>query len=132
MSDPTATDPASLFPPVPESRTAPADTLATATERPHPPGALAPRTRWAAIIWGAALAAIAGFALWITMSPARRTAFAEWMVGLSPAAAAAYLVLAIGAVVLVAGVVGITRRAQRGLEHRRAASATVSSGAEEM
>lgn len=80
---------------------------------------LRPRTRWAAIIWGAVLATIAGVALWITVSPDRRTALADWSVALSPAALAAYIALAIGAIALVAGLVGILRHAQRALDNRR-------------
>lgn len=80
---------------------------------------LRPRTRWAAIIWGAVLAAVAALALWITVSPDRRTALADWSLSLSPAAIGAYIALAIGAIALVAGLAGILRRAQRGVEDRR-------------
>ena len=86
------------------------------------PAAVRPRTRWAAIIWGTAFGAIAAVALWITVSPDRRTALADWTVSLSPAAIAAYVVLAIGALALVAGLVGILRRAQRAVEDRRSAA----------
>lgn len=86
------------------------------------PADLTPRVRWAAIIWGLAMASIAGLALWVTASAERRLAVADWTLNLSPAAAAAYLVLAVGAVALVGGLVGLARRAQRGLERRSTAS----------
>jgi hypothetical protein len=84
--------------------------------------AAAPRTRWAAIIWGLLLAAISATALWVTVDAGRRDAVAEWIVALSPAAIAAYLLLAAAAIALVSGLVGIARRVQRGAERRRAAS----------
>ncbi|NLP84159.1 hypothetical protein HF576_09870 [Microbacterium sp. CFH 90308] len=82
----------------------------------------APRTRWAAIIWGAVFAATAALALWVTVSPDRRAALADWTVSLSPTAAVAYLVLVVGAVALVAGVVGVARRAQRTFARSRSGS----------
>ena len=80
-----------------------------------------PRTRWAAIIWGLALAVISATALWITLDAGRRDAVADWVVSLSPPAIAAYLLLAAGAIALVGGLVGIARRLQRG---PRAAAST--------
>ncbi len=85
----------------------------------------APRTRWAAIIWGLALAVISATALWITVDAGRRDAVADWVVSLSPAAIVAYLLLAAGAIALVGGLVGIARRLQRG--PRTAASASPTS-----
>ncbi|MEZ3161720.1 hypothetical protein AB1K54_14430 [Microbacterium sp. BWT-B31] len=75
-----------------------------------------PRTRWAAIVWGLVLAGAAASVLFVASSPARRDGFANWMLTLSPAAIVAYVLLAIGGLVLVAGVVGLIRRVQRGLE----------------
>ncbi|MCP2635219.1 hypothetical protein K0817_001395 [Microbacterium sp. HD4P20] len=101
-----------LFPPAYQAPvTADVAAPAAATE--------APRTRWAAIIWGAVFAATAAVALWVTVSPDRRTALADWTVNLSPPAAVAYLALVVGAIALVAGVVGVARRAQRALARRR-------------
>ncbi|MFB7892902.1 hypothetical protein ACFC1I_11945 [Microbacterium sp. NPDC056044] len=74
----------------------------------------APRTRWAAIIWGLALAVTSATALWITLDAGRRDAVAEWVVSLSPPAIVASLLLAAGAIALVGGLVGIARRLQRG------------------
>lgn len=97
---------------------------ASTPNTPAESGPAGPRIRWAAIIWGIALAAVAGLALWITVDADRRAAVEDWMLALSPAAATAYFVLAIGAVALVAGIVGITRRAQRSLDDRRATDPT--------
>ena len=91
-----------------------------ASGRVGPAVPLRPRTRWAAIIWGAVFAAVATVALWTTVSPDRRTALADWSLSLSPAAIGAYVALAIGAIALVAGLVGILRRVQRAVEDRRA------------
>lgn len=81
----------------------------------------APRIRWAAVVWGLALASIAATALWIVSASERRDAFMEWMLSLSVPAAVAYGVLALGALVLVAGIVGMVRRLQRAREERGAA-----------
>lgn len=136
MTDTTATGPDALTPPpsaeIAETADAAGADGAAEVGAPASPATgtpaggtspLSPRTRWAAIVWGSVLAAIAGVALWITVSSDRREALADWIVELSPAAAGAYIVLVIGALALVAGVVGIARRAQRGLERRRGASA---------
>ena len=74
----------------------------------------APRTRWAAIIWGLVFAVISATALWVTVDAGRRDAVADWVVSLSPPAIVAYLLLAAGAIALVGGLVGIARRLQRG------------------
>lgn len=81
----------------------------------------APRIRWAAVVWGLVLAGIAATALWIVSASERREAFVEWMLSLSVSAAVAYAVLAVGALVLVGGLVGMTRRAQRASEAAHAA-----------
>ncbi len=81
-----------------------------------------PRIRWAGIVWGLVLAAIAAAALWILLDPARQAVLTSWLVGLNPATAIAIAVLLLGMFALITGIVGIARRAQRGLERRRAAS----------
>lgn len=81
-----------------------------------------PRTRWAGIVWGLVLAAIAAAGVWLLTDPARQAVATAWMLSLTPAAAVAYAVLAVGAFALVAGIVGLARRAQRGVDRRRAAS----------
>lgn len=82
-----------------------------------------PRVRWAGIVWGLVLATIAAAALWLLLDPARQAALTSWVVGLSPATAIAIGVLIIGLFALITGVVGIARRAQRGIERRRTAAA---------
>lgn len=98
---------------------------ATAPALPEPAASVdltGPRVRWAGIVWGLVLAAIAAVALWILLDPARQLALTSWLVDLSPATAVAIAVLLLGLFALIAGIVGIARRAQRGLERRRAAS----------
>jgi hypothetical protein len=85
----------------------------------------APRVRWAGIVWGLVLAAIAATGVWILTDAQRRTAITTFMLDLTPAAAIAYVVLVVGGFALVAGIVGLARRAQRGIERRRAARASV-------
>lgn len=78
-----------------------------------------PRTRWAAIVWGLVLAFLAGSALSVLLSPQRRIELAEWITSLEPTTIALYGALAIGALVLLASLVGLLRRAQRALAARR-------------
>ena len=103
---------------------APAATAAVpaATASTVPSG---PRVRWAGIVWGLVLAAIAALALWLMTDAGRQAAVTDWMLTLSPAAATAYGVLVVGAFALVAGLVGLVRRAQRAGERRRAASTSI-------
>jgi len=103
---------------------APAATAAVpaATASTVPSG---PRVRWAGIVWGLVLAAIAALALWLLTDAGRQAAVTDWMLTLSPAAATAYGVLVVGAFALVAGLVGLVRRAQRAGERRRAASTSI-------
>jgi apolipoprotein N-acyltransferase len=127
MSDSTpTTETESLTPPAPEPAFAAGPTVpfepaerSASTEPMADAATLRPRTRWAAIIWGAVFAVAAALALWIAVSPDRRTALADWSLSLSPAAIGAYILLAIGAIALVAGLVGIVRRLQRAVEARR-------------
>ncbi|TQM34288.1 hypothetical protein [Microbacterium kyungheense] len=133
--------PSDLEPPAPEAPPAPAAlppaftefasdaaaTSAPAATAAVPAGAAspapaAPRTRWAGIVWGLALAGIAAFAMWLLTDADRQAAATDWILNLSPAAAVAYAVLVLGGFALVAGVVGLVRRAQRAGERRRAAS----------
>lgn len=72
-----------------------------------------PRTRWAGIVWGVFFAAIAAVALWILSDATRRTSAVEWAFSLDGATGIAMGVLAIGVILLVAGLSGILRRAQR-------------------
>jgi hypothetical protein len=118
--------PAAVAPTAWETPTAAAPTAASG--RPTPAASVdptGPRIRWAGIVWGLVLAAIAAVALWILLDPARQAVLTAWLVGLNPATAIAIAVLLLGLFALITGIVGIARRAQRGLERRRAASAPV-------
>lgn len=72
-----------------------------------------PRIRWAGVVWGLALAVVAAFGIGGTGS---QTAFDDLLASaahLTPAVLIAVPALALGAAVLVTGVVGLLRRAQR-------------------
>lgn len=114
----TGFTPASDEAPAPGAQGATEAVAATASVRPS-----GPRTRWAGIIWGLVLAAIAAFGLWILTDADRHAGFTARLLELTPAAVVAYSVLVIGAFALIAGLVGLVRRAQRAGERRRAASA---------
>lgn len=80
--------------------------------------ALRPRTRWAGIVWGLVLAALAWAGVWLASGTDRASDLAAWARDLTPAAAIGYGILAIGGLLLVTGVVGLLRRAQRALAAR--------------
>ncbi len=127
FADPAPSAP--LAPPVPAALPPAYTGVEPALTAPAPERAAAaapptgPRVRWAGILWGLVLAGIAATGVWILTDASRQTALVEWMLGLSPAAAVAYAVLILGGFALVAGLVGLARRAQRVGERRRAASA---------
>ncbi|MCT1479048.1 hypothetical protein [Microbacterium sp. p3-SID336] len=73
----------------------------------------APRTRWAAIIWGAVFAAIAGWALWLLADDGRRTALSDTVGTVTPATIVTVALLTAGGLLLVAGAAGLVRHAQR-------------------
>lgn len=129
MTDNQPTEPfADLLPPEPVSDAAgPAasthlegfarEASATITADPRP------RTRWAGIVWGAAFAALAVAGVWLASGPGRLGDLSAWVGDLSPAAAVGYGVLGIGALLLLTGLVGLLRRAQRALANRAHAPA---------
>lgn len=80
---------------------------------PATASAAGPRTRWAAILWGVVMGAIAAGGLWLLLSPDGPAAYADWIVGLTPLSIVAYSILAVGGLLLVAGVGGLARRVQR-------------------
>lgn len=82
----------------------------------------APRTRWAAIIWGVVLAAIAGAALWVLADDDRRAALADGVSTLTPATILTVVLLSAGALLLVGGAAGLVRRAQRHRAERLAST----------
>lgn len=72
-----------------------------------------PRTRWAGIIWGTVLAAMAGWALFVTLSASMRRTLAHWWLSLDGVTGTAYTFLALGAVAVICAIIGIVGRAQR-------------------
>ncbi|MFC4139542.1 MULTISPECIES: hypothetical protein [unclassified Microbacterium] len=76
-------------------------------------GPLAPRTRWAAIIWGLFFAGLAFGGIWVLSDPQRRDGVTDWLAGLAPATIVAVSLLVVGVFVLVAGLAGLLRRLQR-------------------
>ncbi|RLK47886.1 hypothetical protein [Microbacterium telephonicum] len=95
-----------------ESDAAPAE-AETASAAP-----LRARTRWAGIVWGLVFAGLAAAGLWLTASDGRADDLAAWISGLDVATAVGYGLLAVGALVLVTGLVGLLRRAQRAIAAR--------------
>lgn len=115
-----------LFPPAPDAATG---ELTTAVIEPEqgsaapasaaPGGPHAPRTRWAAIVWGLVFVALAAAGVVLTASAENFDALVSWIAGLDAATAIGYGVLTVGILVLVIGVVGLLRRAQKGLTAHR-------------
>lgn len=88
-----------------------ADAAPRATDSP----ALTARIRWAGIVWGVFFTALSVAALWIVGSADRRDDVAQWYSQLTGPTVAGVAVLALGVVLLVAGLVGLLRRAQKSL-----------------
>ncbi|WP_229382267.1 hypothetical protein [Microbacterium schleiferi] len=99
-------------------------TPAPATQEPPAPvrvaeltpaetGVEAPRTRWAAVVWGLFFAAVAIGGLWLVSEPSRPTATVERAFTVDAATGIAILILGLGIVLLVAGAAGLLRRTQR-------------------
>ncbi|MBT2483418.1 MULTISPECIES: hypothetical protein [unclassified Microbacterium] len=72
----------------------------------------APRTRWAAIIWGVLFAGIAAGSLWLIADDDRRAGVTDWVTTLTPATITTLAILGVGVLLLVAGAAGLVRRAQ--------------------
>ncbi|MGB4777133.1 hypothetical protein [Microbacterium sp.] len=79
-----------------------------------------PRVRWAGMVWGLVLAALAGAGIWLAADEQRIDDLSAWAQNLQPATAVAYALIAVGVIALVTGLVGLLHRAQRALEDRRA------------
>lgn len=78
-----------------------------------PRGANGPRTRWAAIIWGAVFSALAVTVLVMVASGEHRAAFADWANSLTVAGFTVVGVLALGCLVLLLGLLAAVRQFQR-------------------
>lgn len=99
-----------LIPPAAEEPPAP---VRVAELAPAETGVEAPRTRWAAVVWGLFFAAVAIGGLWILSEPSRPSDAVEWAVTLDAATGVAILILGLGVILLVAGAAGLLRRTQR-------------------
>ncbi|GAA2955777.1 hypothetical protein [Microbacterium schleiferi] len=99
-----------LIPPAAEEPPAP---VRVAELAPTETGVEAPRTRWAAVVWGLFFAAVAIGGLWILSEPSRPSDAVEWAVTLDAATGVAILILGLGVILLVAGAAGLLRRTQR-------------------
>ncbi|MFK4115673.1 hypothetical protein ACI2K6_13680 [Microbacterium sp. NPDC006705] len=90
------------------------------TALPSPPPR--PRVRWAGIVWGLAFAALAVAGVVLTRSPDAYGGLLEWVAAISIPTLVATGLLTVGAAVLVTGIVGMLRHAQRSLAPRHAAA----------
>ena len=84
-------------------------------EAPTTASAPPPRTRWAAIVWGLCFAAIAWFGIWMLSDRERHDSVTDWLASLNPGTITAFALLTLGALVLISGLVGLIRHAQRRL-----------------
>lgn len=91
--------------------TTPDGTVAGSTPAGSTPAG--PVIRWAAVIWGLVIAGIAGITLAIVTDASRRDDVTAWLGTLTAGTFALYVLLVIGALLLVAGLAGILRRATR-------------------
>lgn len=78
-----------------------------------------PRTRWAGIVWGLVFAGLAWAGIWLASGENRVEDIVVWAQDLDPATAIGYGILAVGGLLLVTGVVGLLRRAQRRVSELR-------------
>lgn len=99
-----------LTPPLAEEPPTP---VRVAELTPAETGVEAPRTRWAAVVWGLFLAAVAIGGLWLLSEPSRPNTAVEWAATLDAATGVALLILGLGVILLVAGAAGLLRRTQR-------------------
>lgn len=72
-----------------------------------------PRIRWAGVVWGALFCAFGVVVMSVLSTTANRIAFTAWVDGLGPGGGTLLGVAALGALLLVLGVVAAAGRAQR-------------------
>lgn len=77
------------------------------------PTAPAPHVRAGAIVYGLITIAIGSGILWASAEPSRREAVADWVTSLTPQTAAIVGVLALGGILVLAGLLAGIRRLQR-------------------
>ncbi|MFT4210481.1 MAG: hypothetical protein QM626_01300 [Microbacterium sp.] len=125
MSEP-AENPAPESEPVPDTRRLPTGTdtaeptvpaeppmLKAAAQDPPEARLTPPRTRWAAIVWGLFFTGVSAIMLWILTGADRREAVTAWARATDAPTAVAIGLLAVGVLLLVAGVAALLRRMQR-------------------
>lgn len=95
----------------------PSDTAETITDAGV--GQAGPRTRWAGIIWGTVFLALALAGLWFASDDTRLDDAAGWARDLGVGEAIGIGLLALGALIVIVGLVGLLRRAQLALARRR-------------
>ncbi|MBF4561513.1 hypothetical protein ITJ43_05130 [Microbacterium sp. VKM Ac-2870] len=93
---------AEMFPPSP-----------TAEESTAPESPPHPRIRWAGIVWGFVLAAVAATGLAVTWGPTRLDDLATVVPQLTVSTVVAAALMTLGALALITGLVGLLRRGQR-------------------
>lgn len=86
----------------------------TSDDTPRAASTTTPRTRWAAIIWGACVGVIAWSGIWMLSETDRQEAITDWLATLTPGTMTATVLLGVGVLVLISGLVGLIRRMQRG------------------
>jgi len=72
-----------------------------------------PRIRWAGVVWGALFCAFGIVVMSVLSTTANRIAFTSWVDGLGPGGGTLLGVAAVGALLVVLGVVAAAGRAQR-------------------
>ncbi len=72
-----------------------------------------PRIRWSSLAWGLIAIIAAGWTLAIVGSPEARAGFVHWITGLGAGGWIVVGVLALGALILLQGVLALLRRTQR-------------------
>ncbi|MGB4135318.1 MAG: hypothetical protein WA971_02070 [Microbacterium sp.] len=111
----TTSPPMGYEPPTAEALPPFADPDAADIPAAEPMEPLAPRTRWAGIVWGLFFAVLALAGVWQLSDPDRIDDVTTWIGALSPGTMVAVALLAIGVLVLIAGLAGLIRHAQRKL-----------------
>ena len=84
-----------------------------------PLGVAEPRTRWAGIIWGLLLAAIAGGGLMFVLTNGSAN-LTSWVMTFTPFTLGIYAVLVLAALAVVTALVALVRHAQKTFAARRA------------
>jgi len=99
--------------PLPESPFADSPIAESAPATPVIPR---PRIRAGAVVWGLFVIGVASATLYVIADASRRTALFSWATTLTPGGAVLVGVIALGAVLLLLGVLGAISRAQRPVE----------------